>query len=142
LLAVSTDTLTGRARTLTIWAGRLIVVISALHLAFFLFRSLEYVPDWVSGALWTPVGFDEPMPQEQAFFWQLVASFAVPLLLVGLLLTRFAKDGRALPAYVTWVLAGWVLVSALILLPSGIPLLLVPSALLVAARRMTRRAAG
>ena len=132
---VSTDTLTGRARTLTIWAGRLIVAVAALHLVYFTVRSLEFVPDWASGALWTPLAMDDPMPQAQGFFWQLLGSFAVPLLLVGLLLARFAKDGRALPSYVTWTLAGWVLVCALVLLPSGFPLLVVAAVLLVVARR-------
>lgn len=131
---MSTDTLTGRARTQTIWAGWLIVVVAALHLVFFLILSLEFVPDWASGALWMPVSTDEPMPQGQAYFWQLVGSFAVPSLLLGLLLVRFAKEGRALPAYVTWTVAGWALVCSLILLPSGLPALLVASVLLVLAR--------
>lgn len=132
---MSTDTLTARARTLTIWAGRLIVVVASLHLLFFLVRTAEFAPDWLSGGLWTPLGMDEQMPQAQAFFWLFLGSFAVPLLLVGLLVTRFAKDGRALPAYVPWVLAGWTLVCAFIMLPSGFPLLVVASVLLVLARK-------
>jgi uncharacterized membrane protein YedE/YeeE len=132
---VSTDPLTGRARTLTIWAGWLIVAVSALHLAYFLTRSLDFVPDWVSGELWSVVADGDPMPQAQAYFWQLLGSFAVPLLLVGLLLVGFARAGRALPAYLSWALAGWTLVCALVLLPSGFPLLVVASVLLVLARR-------
>ncbi|HEX2130929.1 MAG TPA: DUF6463 family protein [Actinophytocola sp.] len=132
---MSTDTLTGRARTLTIWAGRLIVLVSAMHLLFFLVRSLEFVPDWASGVLWAAPSMDEPMPQAQGFFFQLLGSFAVPLLLVGLLLWRSATEGRALPGYVTWVVAGWSLVCALVMPPSGFPLLVVASVLLVLARR-------
>lgn len=132
---MSTDTLTGRARTLTIWAGRLIVAVAAMHLIYYLVWTLDFVPDWARGDLWTSVPPDGPMPQSMAYFWQLLGSFAVPSLLLGLLLARFAKEGRALPAYVTWTLAGWSLVCALILLPSGLPLLVVASVLLVLARR-------
>lgn len=132
---MSTDTLTGSARALTIWAGRLFAVVATMHLAFFLVGSLDHLPDWVPGGeLMTTVSPGEPLPQALAYFWQSVGSFAVPTLLLGLLLARFAKDGRALPAYVTWTLAGWTLVCALIVLPSGLPLLVVASALLVVAR--------
>ncbi|OLF14963.1 hypothetical protein BU204_24760 [Actinophytocola xanthii] len=105
-----------------------------MHLAFFLVRSLDFVPDWVGGELWRVVPDGDPMPQAQAYFWQLLGSFAVPLLLVGLLLVRFARAGRALPPFVTWTVAGWTLVCALVLLPSGFPVLVVASVLLVLGR--------
>lgn len=134
-MTVSTDTLTGRARALTLWAGRLIAAVATLHLVYFLTRSLEFVPDWAGGGLWTPVQDGEPMPRSQAYFWQWAGSFAVPTLLLGLLFAWSAREGRALPGWVTWGFAGWSLLCALILLPSGFPLLVVASALLIAARR-------
>lgn len=126
--------LTGRARALTIWAGRLLTAVAAAHLVFFLVTSTEFVPDWLSGALWADLPLDEPMPQAQAFFWQLTGSFAVPTALLGLLLARFAREGRALPGYVTWTVAAWVTLCASILEPSGFPVGLVPAVMLVVAR--------
>ncbi|MPZ79385.1 MAG: hypothetical protein GEV28_02910 [Actinophytocola sp.] len=132
--AVPPGRLSGRPRTLTIWAGRLLTAVAAAHLAFFLATSTEFVPDWLSGALWADIPLDAPMPQAQAFFWQLVGSFAVPTALLGLLLSRFAREGRALPGYVTWTVAAWVTVCASTLEPSGFPVGLVPAAMLVTAR--------
>ncbi|MCT2581664.1 DUF6463 family protein [Actinophytocola gossypii] len=132
---MSAHTLTGRARTLTLWAGRLIVVVSAAHLLFFLVTSLDFVPDWASGALWEATAVGEPPPAEQGAFFRLLGSFAVPLLLVGLLLWRSAAREQALPGYVTWTVAGWSLLCALIQPASGFPLLVVASVLLVLARR-------
>jgi len=119
---------------LTVWAGGLFAVVSAMHLVFFVVGSLEFLPDWVPGGeLWTSVPAGEPLPQPLAYFWLSVGSFAVPTLLLGLLLAGSARQGRALPAYVTWTLAAWTLVSTLIVLPSGLPLLVVASVLLVVA---------
>ncbi|GAB3448263.1 DUF6463 family protein [Actinophytocola sediminis] len=133
---MSTETLTGRSRTLTIWAGRLFAAVAVMHLAFFLVGSVDFLADWAPGGpLWTTVSPGEPLPQALAYFWQSIGSFAVPTLLLGLLLAGFAKQGRALPAYVTWTLAGWTVVCAVIVLPSGLPLLVLASVLLVVAGR-------
>ena len=140
MVGVPTQPLIGRPRTLTIWAGRLLAAIAAAHLVFFFATSVGFVPDWLSGALWADLPIGAPMPQAQAFFWQLVGSFAVPTALLGLVLARLAGEGRALPGYVTWTIACWVLACALILEPSGFPVTLLPAAMLVTARLMANGA--
>jgi hypothetical protein len=79
------------------------------------------------------------MTQSEAYFWSLLGSFAVPLLLLGALITRSAQEGRALPGYVTWTIAAWALGCAVIMEPSGFPLGLIPIGLLFAAEVMRRR---
>lgn len=136
---VRTPELTGRPRTVTIWAGRLFMLTATLHLAVFLGGALELLPEWVPGrVLWTSVSPSGSVPAATAAFWQSVGSFAVPTLLLGSLIAGFAKQGRALPAHVTWTLAGWSSVCAALVLPSGLPALLVASAMLVVAGRRRR----
>lgn len=127
--------LSGSARTLTIWAGRSIAAMATLHLVFFTVVSWDYLPGWLEGTLWANVSLDAPMSQSEAHFWPFLGSFAVPLLLLGLVMARLAHQGIGLPAYATWTIAAWVLVCSLVLEPSGFPLGLIPSALLIAAWR-------
>jgi len=131
---------TPSARRLTLWAGRLIVAISALHIVFFVTVSWEYLPGWFTGDLWGHEPFGEDMSQSQAHFWVLIGSFAVPLLLLGAVVARSATEDRPLPAYVTWALTAWVVVCALVLEPAGLPFLLVPAGMLVAAEVSRKRA--
>jgi len=128
------------ARRLTLWAGRLIVAISLLHIVFFVTVSWEYLPSWFAGDLWANEPFGADMSQAQAHFWVLLGSFAVPLLLLGAVIARSAREDRPLPAYVTWTLTAWVLVCALLLEPAGFPFLLVAAGMLVAAEVSRRRA--
>lgn len=124
---------------MTLWAGRLIVAISLLHIVFFVTVSWEYLPGWFAGNLWVNEPFGADMSQSQAHFWVLLGSFAVPLLLLGAVVVRSAREDRPLPAYVTWTLTGWVVVCALVLEPTGIPFLLVPAGLLIAAGVLRKR---
>ncbi|WP_353963686.1 DUF6463 family protein [Streptomyces sp. NBC_00193] len=59
--------------------------------------------------------------------------FAVPLILLGLLLSHMARTNQEVPRYTGWVLAAWVALAAWILEPSGFPLGLIPAALLILA---------
>jgi hypothetical protein len=128
-----------RARTLTIWAGRSLVAIALIHAAFFAAVSWDHIPGWFAGELWAAPNLDAPMSQSEAYFWALLGSFAVPLLLLGALITRSAQQGSTLPGYVTWTIAAWVLACALIMEPSGFPLGLIPLSLLFTAEVMRRR---
>ncbi|MEU8462403.1 DUF6463 family protein [Streptomyces sp. NPDC029003] len=125
-----------RARTLTLWAGRSAVSIGGLHAALFAVKSRSEWGGWLSGALH---GADPDSHAESLrLFWALPGGFAVPLILLGLLLSRMARTGHEVPRYVGWVLAGWVVLAGWILEPSGFPLGLVPAMLLILAS-MTRR---
>lgn len=73
-------------------------------------------------------------------FWALPGGFALPLILLGLLISRLAHAGRALPAYAGWLFTSWVVLSAGILMPSGFLFGLIPAGMLLAAHRLNSKA--
>lgn len=111
--------------------------IGGLHIAFFAVKARPQWAGWLSGELH---GVTDPDLHAEAvrLFWALPGGFAVPLILLGLLLARMARTGQEVPRYVGWVLAGWVALDGWILAPSGFPLGLVPAALLILASRARR----
>ncbi|MFE4259726.1 DUF6463 family protein [Streptomyces sp. NPDC056883] len=125
-----------RARTLTIWAGRSTVFIGLGHIAFFAAQTRSSWGDWLSGALHGRAAMEDPANLDSLrLFWALPGSFAVPLILLGLLVVRMARTGQEIPRYLGWTLAAWVLLCGWILEPSGFPLGLAPTALLLLAHR-------
>lgn len=125
-----------RTRTLTLWAGRSAVSIGALHTALFAVKSWSHWGGWLSGEL---RGADPDTHAETVrLFWALPGGFSVPLILLGLLLSRMARTGQQVPRYVGWTLAGWVVLAGWILGLSGFPLGLVPAVLLVLASKARR----
>ncbi|MFD8290077.1 DUF6463 family protein [Streptomyces lavendulae] len=130
-----------RARSLTIWAGRTTVAIGVAHLVYFALKTRSHWGDWAGGALHGRAAIDDPVNAAAVGgFWSLPGSFAVPLILLGLLVSRTARTGQELPGYLAWTLAAWVLLCAAVLEPSGFPLGIVPVALLLLARRHRRSA--
>lgn len=128
-----------RAAGLFTWAGRLLVAIGVLHIAFFTVATVDRWPDWATGEL---RGENAQTHYESlADFWALPGGFAVVLIVLGLLITRLARAGRAVPAYVSWALTAWVLLNVLILTPSGFLLGIIPSVMLFTASWRNARAA-
>jgi hypothetical protein len=123
---------------MTIWAGRSLIILSIAHLVGMGAQNTEHFDDWFSGALWglPREEFVQPSGANGAF-WLVVASFAVPLLLLGLLITQLAKRGVGVPQSTGWGLAVWCIVGALILEPAPLALGLVPAVLLIRDARRT-----
>lgn len=131
-----------RSDTLALWAGRILVFICAAHLLLFGTISAQrgHLIDWLTGGLLMPdQGWSAPMTQSEAFFWPFLGSFAVPLLLVGLLICRLARLGQSVPGWLTCALLGWVLTCTVLMEPSGFPAGLVPVVLLWRAQHLRRR---
>ncbi|MGW6708376.1 DUF6463 family protein [Streptomyces sp. NPDC054956] len=125
-----------RARTLTIWAGRSTVFIGFAHMAFFTVKTGSSWGDWLSGTLHGRAAIEDPAHLDSLrLFWAMPGSFAVPLILLGLLVVRMARADQEIPRYLGWTLAAWVLLCGWILEPSGFPLGLAPVALLLLAHR-------
>lgn len=125
-----------------LWAGRILVLMGAVHLIVLGVQNGEYVDEWFSGALWGLPREEFVHPAEaNGAFWIVVASFAVPLLLLGLLITRLARQGVAVPQSIGWCLGAWCLVGAAILEPTPLLLGLAPAILLIRAARRTASAA-
>ncbi|WP_257578376.1 DUF6463 family protein [Streptomyces sp. JJ38] len=117
---------------MTLWAGRSLIVLSLAHLLGMGVQTTEHLDDWLSGALWglSRDEFVEPSRAAGAF-WLVIASFAVPMLLLGMLVCHLSRQGLVVPAPIGWGLGAWCLIGAAILEPSPLLLGLVPAVLLV-----------
>jgi hypothetical protein len=107
--------------------------------------ALTQAPAWLGGALWTwdhwgPLADQRPGLVLSGFaFWSTVGSFAIPLIVLGLLLLWMTRRGIVVPRFVGLALLGWGTVATLIMLPSGFPLLvLILIGLCLGVRRGTK----
>ncbi|MGW3564900.1 DUF6463 family protein [Streptomyces sp. NPDC000941] len=122
----------------TLWAGRSLVVLGIGHLVGMGAQNTGHMDDWFRGDLWG-------LPREQfahpsganGAFWIVLASFAVPLLLLGFLVCHLARLGVVVPQSIGWGLAAWSVVGAAILEPTPLLLGLVPAVLLIREARRT-----
>lgn len=123
---------------LTTLAGWSMVGIAALHVVFW---SVVTWPDWgawAAGDLWGAEPATALQYRLHHGYWALIGSFAVPLLLLGLLTVQVTRLGVPLPWYVGWILLAWVLLASALMEPNGFPLGLIPSFLLIVAGRKAR----
>lgn len=124
-----------------VWAGRLITLLGAGHTIGALILTRGFVDDWLAGDLWdSSLDLGAPQPILGAFFVS-VASFGIPLLLVGWAITRMGHHNLIPPPLLTCTLALWITACDLLGGPS--PLLLAWLSiltLLIAAHRKARTA--
>ncbi|MVU79108.1 hypothetical protein GPX89_17885 [Nocardia sp. ET3-3] len=119
------------------WAGRSLIGIAVLHIAYFLPVTRPSWSDWISGDL-SRHGDNPSDAQSMADFWALPGSFVVPLIALGVMVTKSAREDREVPRTVGVSLGLWSAVNCALLFPSGFILGLIPTGLLVAARRARR----
>lgn len=126
------------------WAGGLIVFYGLAHTlgALTAEGAARHAGVWFSGQLW---GADlATMSPAMGAYWLSINSFGPPLILLGL--TTLWMDARHItpPSFIGWALITWVLVGVVVI-GVGVGqdlILLVASALLVAAPHRARRRAG
>lgn len=123
------------ASGLTIWGGRLMVIAALVHLAIFSALTWRDWGAWATGALWGELPSTLRGYQLHFEFWGLVGSFAAVLLLLGLVIVHCARRGFTLPGYVGWGLLAWTALGTALLEPSGYPVGVVASILLIMGRR-------
>lgn len=117
------------------WAGWILIAICLLHFVFWTIMTLPNWGNWATGALWKG---DPQTLSDFALnfeFWALPGSFMVPLLFLAMLIVHASRIKVRLPFYIGWGILLWVLVCSYILEPSGFPLLIIPSGLLILAQR-------
>ncbi len=116
------------------WA---LLIISLMHILFFSIQvvSSGHLSAWLSGQLWGPQVLDVELSQAQGAFWQLLGSFAAPLVLLSALLLRLVRTDVPIPGFIGYGLAIWLLICSVVLEPSGFPLGLIPAGMLIIAHR-------
>ncbi|MDI2131073.1 hypothetical protein [Yinghuangia seranimata] len=137
---ISDALVSARARTLTVWGARATVLIGVAHTVYFAVRTHGSWGGWLTGELWGSGARDAAHMETARDFWQLPASFVVPMVLLALVASRLARSGRALPGYVGWTFAAWIVVCGGILLPSGFLLGVVPAGMFIAAHHVNSKA--
>ncbi|WP_222946926.1 DUF6463 family protein [Streptomyces sp. TRM49041] len=123
------------------WAGRILMILGAVHLIVLGVQNVQYADEWFTGALWglPRDEFIHPRGANGAF-WISIGSFAVPMMLLGALVSDLARRSIALPASIGWGLAVWCVVAAAVLEPTPMLLGLIPAALLIRGARAVRSA--
>lgn len=132
---------TDAAGKLNRWAARLLILISVGHLMVFTVQAfaLGVVPGWFTGELRSLDTLELELSQSQAVFWANLGSFAVPLILLGALVSVLVGADLAVPGFVGYGLGVWVVLCSVILEPTGFPLGLIPAALLIRAHQLELR---
>lgn len=106
--------------------------IAAVHLVGFGVLSADVLPQWLRGELW--MNGLSPIPNVEGLFWAGVGSFAVPLLVIGLIVCRLADAGIDVPRFVPLILGAWLVICSLLVEPSGFPLGFIPVGMLLKGR--------
>ncbi|MFG2986127.1 DUF6463 family protein [Streptomyces sp. NPDC048258] len=121
------------------WAGRILLSLGTLHLVVMGAQNTQYLGDWFTGTLWNQPREEFIHPAGAAgAFWVTIGSFAVPLILLGVLVLDLARREVTVPPVIGWALAAWGVVGAAILEPTPMILLLVPAVLLIRAAAQDR----
>ncbi|MFJ3172010.1 DUF6463 family protein [Streptomyces roseus] len=118
------------------WAGWIITLFGAAHTlgALTVEKAARHAGTWFSGGLWGEDLAD--MSPAGSAYWLSLASFGIPLALVGLTVLWLDRRGIIPPAFIAWTLGGWTVVIAVVLPLTPWPLLGLACALLsIGARR-------
>ncbi|MGW2009625.1 DUF6463 family protein [Streptomyces nigrescens] len=122
------------------WAGWIITLCGTGHTvgALTLEKAGRYAGTWFSGGLWSE-DFADMSPAGSAY-WLSLASFGIPLILVGLTVLWLDRRGITPPAFIGWTLAGWTVVDAVVLPFTPWPIFVVACALLLIGIHRAHRA--
>ncbi|MEU5154693.1 DUF6463 family protein [Glycomyces sp. NPDC021274] len=121
-------------------AGWFFVVLGGVHTALSLgLFAAKHFASWFSGGLWRSEGGFADMTAAMAAYWFSLASFGVPLLVLGLTVLWTLRRGLVPPAFLGWILLVWTVVNMAVLLLSPWVLGVAGSVLyLVGVRRANR----
>ncbi|MEU6189439.1 DUF6463 family protein [Nocardia sp. NPDC047038] len=133
------------------WAAAIMLVLGTGHLVLLTLDSWEDITGWADRGVWAavPLGLGDggdaqtvQSLQNKLTFWAGPGSFAVPLILLGLLIWHLAGRGVAVPAVIGWGLAAWCLLGGILLEPSPFFVGIVAGALVILAARRNGRPAS
>lgn len=119
-----------------------------LHLAVLGIDASPYFGQWATLQLWSLEHW-KPLADQQASllasnaaFWSTLGSFAVPTILLGILLLRLEADRIAIPASIGWLFAAWQLLCSVVMEPAGFVLGLLVAIALLAGLYRQRQSGG
>jgi hypothetical protein len=117
------------------WAGRLMVFYGAAHTlgALIVEGAADHMDAWFSGELWRDDLAD--MSQANSAYWLSLASFGIPLILLGLTVMWLDRRGITPPSFIAWALGIWTIVDAVVLMLTPWPIMLLATILLLAGSR-------
>lgn len=110
------------------WSAIGLIAISVLHMLVLGLAAWPSVPHWLAGGLWTMAHGADYAAQPPAIlisgaaFWASLSSFAIPCMILGALILGMVQRGERVPSYVGWALLAWSTLCALVMEPSGFPL--------------------
>ncbi|MEU2120530.1 DUF6463 family protein [Nocardia niwae] len=126
------------------WAAAIMLVLGTGHLALLALFSWDDITGWIDRGIWAAVPLtagDTTQTtrslQNELTFWAGPGSFAVPLILLGVLIWQLAERGVAVPAGVGWGLAAWCSLGGVLLVPSPYFVGAVAGILVIVAARKT-----
>ncbi|MGK8554620.1 DUF6463 family protein [Nocardia gipuzkoensis] len=136
-----------RARLLR-WASGIMLVLGTGHLILLALAAWDEITGWVDLGVWAAVPLTltdgDAVPtveslQSKLTFWAGPGSFAVPLILLGVLIWHLAARGVAVPAGIGWGIAAWCALGGVLLVPSPFFVGIIPGVLIVLAARKEER---
>ncbi|AJT69606.1 hypothetical protein T261_8009 [Streptomyces lydicus] len=121
------------------WAGWIITLCGTAHTigALTVEKAARHAGTWFSGGLWSE-DFADMSPAGSAY-WLSLASFGIPLILVGLTVLWLDRRGITPPAFIAWTLGTWTVVDAVVLPFTPWPLFALACALLLIGTHRARR---
>ncbi|URM91051.1 DUF6463 family protein [Streptomyces sp. MRC013] len=121
------------------WAGWIVTFCGIAHTigALTVEGAARHAGTWFSGGLWGE-DFAAMSPAGSAY-WLSLASFGVPLVLVGSTVLWLDRRGVVPPAFIAWTLGGWTVVDAVVLPFTPWPLFMLACVLLLTGARRARR---
>ncbi|WP_435240922.1 DUF6463 family protein [Streptomyces cucumeris] len=113
------------------WAGWIITLCGTAHTigALTVQKAARHAGEWFSGGLWDE-DLAELSPAGGAY-WLSLASFGIPLILIGLTVLWLDRRDITPPAFIAWTLAAWTAVDAVVLPFTPWPLFALACALLL-----------
>ncbi|MFE7746423.1 DUF6463 family protein [Nocardia sp. NPDC057455] len=133
------------------WAGAIMVVLGTGHMFLLALTAWEDVTGWIDRGLWAAVPLEladgdavqtTESLRNEVTFWAGPGCFAVPLILLGLLIWHLAGRGVAVPAGIGWGLAAWCALGGVLLVPSPFFVGIVAGILVIVAARKDDRPAS
>jgi hypothetical protein len=132
------------------WAAAIMLVLGTGHMFLLALTAWADITGWVDRGIWAAVPLTladgdavqtTESLQNKVTFWAGPGCFAVPLILLGLLIWHLAGRGVPVPAGIGWGLAAWCALGGVLLVPSPFFVGMIAGVLVIVAARANDRPA-